>query len=92
MKKYLEEIEKIDNRVFYSMEKYSQKIIDLVEDISEKLYRYNDEINLKKESVEALNYEIDILIEIWNPKFKDDLEVLYMLNNLIDNFSNNDEI
>lgn len=67
-------IEEIYNLVFYKMEKFHQITIDLVSDVEDV---FDNEPTL--EEIGALQYKISILLEVLNPDFKDDIDVL---NNL----------
>ncbi len=62
------------------MKKYSQLIIDLVEDI-EDIMEF-DELN-KIEQLGAKSYEISGILEIINPKLQDDIKILNELLEII---------
>ncbi len=73
-------IEEISDKVYYNMKKYSQLIIDLVEDI-EDIMEF-DELN-KIERLGAKSYEISGILEIINPKLQDDIKILNELLEII---------
>ncbi len=73
-------IEEISDKVYYNMKKYSQLIIDLVEDI-EDIMEF-DELN-KIEQLGAKSYEISGILEIINPKLQDDIKILNELLEII---------
>lgn len=62
----------VSNKTFYEMEKYSQLVIDLVEDIE-------DSDLDSKEVIGSLIYDIDNVLDIINPNNIDDIKVLLEL-------------
>lgn len=70
-------IEELSNETYYNMEKYNQIVIDYVEKVEDVISEF-DETELR-----ALNYEITNLLDIYNPKFVDDVEVLNDLEKII---------
>ena len=65
-------VEMVSNKTFYEMEKYSQLVIDLVEDIE------NSDLD-NKEVIGSLIYDIDNVLDIINPNKIDDIKVLLEL-------------
>jgi hypothetical protein len=65
-------VEMVSNKTFYEMEKYSQLVIDLVEDIE------NSDLD-NKEVIGSLIYNIDNVLDIINPNKIDDIKVLLEL-------------
>jgi hypothetical protein len=62
-------VKEVSSKTFYEMEKYSQLVIDLVEEI--------EDANLDNaEERGALIYEIENVLEIIDPKRIDDIKVL----------------
>lgn len=62
-------IKEVSSKTFYEMEKYSQLVIDLIDEIEDS--------NLDNlESRGALIYEIENVLEIIDPKRIDDIKVL----------------
>lgn len=74
-----DKILKISNKVFYGMGKYSQLIIDLVQEL-ESMY---DEEFQNHENFAAKSYDITLILEIINPIRLNDIEVLNELHELI---------
>lgn len=82
-KEYLEELKKIDSEVFYNMEKYSQKTIDVVQETIEQLDRDWEEEPIERDELGAINYEIDILLEVWSKDLQFDIEILKRFDKII---------
>ena len=83
MKKHLEELRKIDSDVFTNMGKTSQKTIDIVQETIEQLDRDYEEEPIQRDELGAINYEIDILLEVWNKELEYDIEVLKRVDKII---------
>lgn len=79
MKNGKDKILEISNKVFYDMRKYSQLIIDLVQEI-ESMY---DEDFQNHEKFASKSYDIILILEIINPIRLNDIEVLNELDQLI---------
>jgi hypothetical protein len=79
MKNGKDKILEISNKVFYGMGKYSQLIIDLVQEI-EAMY---DEEYQNHENFAAKNYDIILILEIIDPIRLNDVEVLNELDELL---------
>ena len=77
----METIDDLSRDTFYNMHKYSQLIIDLVEEIEEDLQAIGE--GIQDFPTEAWGYEIDLLLEIYNPELKDDIEMLNRLKNVL---------
>ena len=81
--KYLEQLRKIDSEIFDNMGKTSQKTIDLVQETISDLDRDVEEEPIQRDELGAINYEIDILLEVWNPSLEYDIDVLKRFDNII---------
>lgn len=74
-----EKIQKISNKVFYSMQSYSQLVIDLVQEV-EQLY-INDAVS--HENCGAKSYDVSVVLEIIDPARTHDIKVLNELSELL---------
>lgn len=74
-----DKILEISNKVFYDMRKYSQLIIDIVQEIESM---YNEEYQ-NHENFAAKSYDIILILEIINPIRLNDIDVLNELDQLI---------
>lgn len=83
MNKHLEELRKIDSDVFANMGKTSQKTIDIVQETIEQLDRDYEEEPIQRDELGAINYEIDILLEVWNKELEYDIEILKRVDKII---------
>lgn len=83
MNKHLEELRKIDSDVFTNMGKTSQKTIDIVRETIEQLDRDYEEEPIQRDELGAINYEIDILLEVWNKELEYDIEILKRVDKII---------
>jgi hypothetical protein len=72
-------IQEISSKVFYDMKNYSQLIIDLVQEV-EQLYIY-DEVTY--ENCGALQYDINLVLEVIDPLKTYDIEILKSLSKLL---------
>lgn len=86
MNKYLKQLRKIDSEVYTNMGKTSQKTIDIVQETIEQLDRDVEEEPIRRDELGAINYDIDILLEVWNPKLKYDIEILKRVDKIIDDW------
>tara|TARA_S200002703_G_scaffold114471_1_gene99921 strand:- start:273 stop:587 length:315 start_codon:yes stop_codon:yes gene_type:complete len=86
MNKYLTQIEAVDYDVFHSLGDLSQKTIDLVQETLEHLDRDYNESPVERDELGAINYELDVLLEIWDKNLKDDIAILNRLNKIIHNW------
>ena len=91
MNKHLEELRKIDSDVFTNMGKTSQKTIDIVQETIEQLDRDYEEEQIQRDELGAINYEIDILLEVWNKEFEYDIEILKRVDKIIEDWYNDIE-
>ena len=88
----METIDTLTSETFYNMHKYSQLILDLVSEVENDLQAI--ERGEQDFPTEAWGYEIDLLLEIYNPELKDDIEMLNRLKDvlygkeIVDNFFN----
>jgi hypothetical protein len=83
MNKHLEELRKIDSDVFTNMGKTSQKTIDIVQETIKQLDRDYEEEPIQRDELGAINYEIDILLEVWNKELEYDIEILKRFDKII---------
>lgn len=86
MNKYLKQLRKIDSEVYANMGKTSQKTIDIVQESIEQLDRDVEEEPIRRDELGAINYDIDILLEVWNPKLTYDIEILKRVDKIIDDW------
>jgi hypothetical protein len=89
--KYLEQLQKIDSEIFKNMGKTSQKTIDIVQETISDLDRDTDEEPIQRDELGAINYDIDILLEIWNPALEYDIDVLKRFDKIIEDWRNDIE-
>ncbi len=83
MNKYLEKLQKIDSEVFYNMGEASQKTIDIIQETISDLDRDVEDEPIQRDELGAINYEIDILLEVWNPSLKYDINVLKRFDKIV---------
>lgn len=76
MNKYLQQLRKIDGEVFDNMGKCSQKTIDIVQETIEQLDRDTEDEPIERDELGAIDYDISILLDVWNPRLKYDIDVL----------------
>ena len=82
MNKYREQIEQIETEVYYNMGKYSQRLIDFIEHITERI----DTEKVYDDMLGAFQYSIDTYLEIWNPEFRNDIETLHKIDTVLINW------
>ena len=80
---YLNRLREIDSYVFETMGKTSQKTIDFVEDTIRDLDREIDDNPIERDELGAINYEISVLLEVWNPSLEHDISVLKRFDKII---------
>lgn len=80
---YLQKLKEIDDEVYKNMGKVSQKVIDIIEDTLDHLDRDVEEEPIERDELGAINYEIDVLLEIWKPELKYDIEILTKFDKVI---------
>lgn len=83
MKKYLENLKKVESDVFGNMGKTSQITIDVVQKIVHQLSRDIEEYPIQRDELGAINYNINVLLEIFNPELKYDVEILKRIYKII---------
>ena len=83
MNRYLKELRVIENEVFENMGKASQKTIDIIQETIEQLDRDYDDEPIQRDELGAINYEIDILLEVWNKELEYDIEALKRFDEII---------
>jgi hypothetical protein len=62
------------------MHKYSQIVIDYVEDAEQLLDNTEDDVS---SSIGSLGYHVDILLEVINPALEDDIKMLKELQEIL---------
>jgi len=87
MEKYLNELRKIDREIFIN--KVSQKTIDILQEINEQLDRDLKSEPIYSEELGAINYEIDILLEIWDKELEYDIKILKKVDKIISDWYKN---
>lgn len=75
-------IKKLSHDIFYKMQKYSQIVIDYVEDVEDILNIDNLEQN-NFEELGAIRYQISNLLNVINPILTEDIEMLNKLDFII---------
>ncbi len=81
-------IEELSHDTFYKMEKYSQIVIDYVEDAEHIINTdaYDREVDRQRE-IDSLRYDIDVLLEVMNPELTDDVLMLMELETLLNDLA-----
>lgn len=82
--KYLEQLREIDRHVYDNMREASQKTIDVVQETIEQLDRDVEEEPIQRDELGAINYDISILLEVWNPELEFDIDVLKRFDKIIE--------
>lgn len=72
MKDAVKEIQELETKVYYNMGKHSQLVIDLFEEITE-------DIEENSFNAGATLYNLENVLEIFDPAKKDDIEALEQL-------------
>lgn len=83
MELYLNQLKNIENDVFYNMPIVSQKTIDLIEDVIDSLSKEGEYVLVGMDDLGAISYDINILLEIWNPELEYDIEILNRINEVV---------
>lgn len=78
--KYLNELQQLDSECSDNIEKASQKTIDFVQETVNQFNRDFEEEPIQDDELGAINYEISILLEVWDPALKYDIEILKRLD------------
>ncbi len=74
MEKYLNKLRAIDT------EHAHQKTIDVIRDTTNYL---SDAAHVKEDDLYAINQGIDILLDVFNPDFTHDIELICQMDNVI---------
>lgn len=83
IKEYIDEVEKLQHNTFVHAH---QCIIDTIEQAwSELICWEKDKYIPLDELLGAMSYNIETLIEVVNPEFKKDIEILNKLLNILNN-------
>lgn len=82
--KYIKQIRELDSEVFSNMGKTSQIVIDVVQETLQQLDRDSSEEPIERDELGAINYDIGILLEIYNPKLEFDIYILKKLDLIIE--------
>lgn len=79
-------IKELSHDAFYKMEKYSQIVIDYVEEAEYCINTndYDKESDRRRE-IGSLSYNVDVLLEVINPELFDDVLILKELKVILDN-------
>lgn len=75
-------IDNISKKIFYKMDKYSQIVIDYVEEVEDILNIDNLEQS-NFEELGAIRYQITNILNVINPILTDDIEMLKKLDFII---------
>ena len=86
--KYLEQLEKINSEICNNMGKVSQKTIDVIQDTFSDLNRDTNDEPIQLYELGSINYDVSILLEIWNPALEYDIDVLKRFNKIIKDWKN----
>ena len=73
-------IRELSHDTFYDMHKYSQIVIDYVEDAEQLFDNTEDDISVY---IGSLAYHVDILLEVINPALEDDVKMLKELQEIL---------
>lgn len=84
----LTELRTIDSLVYKNMGKTSQLVIDFVQESIIDLSRDFDESPITRDELGSLSYQIDCLLEIFNPKKLFDIFILDQFKAVIDSWYN----
>lgn len=84
--KHLNELRKLDNEIYLNLDKASQKLIDIIQETMENFDIDYSQVPIKRRDLGAISYEIEILLEIWNPNLKYDIEVLKRFNEILNDW------
>ena len=83
--KYLAQLQKIESELFDNVGKPSQKTIDLVQNYI--IDFETDKEPITRDDLWAINYQIDTVLEVWNPILTYDIDVLKRFNKIISDWS-----
>lgn len=81
---FLSSLRKVENKVFTDMGKYSQLVIDFVQN-TESLFNRNGACDpvIRGDELGAIQYRINSVLEIINPERKDDIILLNELYSVL---------
>jgi hypothetical protein len=80
-------IQELSHDTFYKMEKYSQIVIDYVEEAQEILQEEDyDDINDKFRDLATLSYGTYSVLEVINPELADDINMLNELQSILEEY------
>lgn len=83
MKKYLEELRKIETEVYTNMGISSQITIDVIHDALEILDRDFDENPIELDELGQIEYEVDLILEICKEDLRFDIKILKRIEKII---------
>jgi hypothetical protein len=86
MNKYLKQIQELESDVFKNMGKHSQIVIDIVQDTEQDLNRDESKEPIRRDELGAINYQISILLEVYDPARPHDIEILKRLYKIIEDW------
>lgn len=91
MKKYLEELREIESYTFDNMGKTSQRVIDVVQETVHQLSRDVEDDPIQRDELGCIKYDIDTLLEVFNPKLEFDIGILKRVYKIISDWYNDVE-
>lgn len=77
----MRDIKELSHDVFYDMHKYSQIVVDCVEDAEQYLGVDEEDVS---SNIGSLAYHVDILLEVINPALENDVKMLKELQEILD--------
>ena len=89
--KYLKLIRELDSEIYRNMGKCSQITIDIIQAALQDLDRDVEEEPIERDELGAINYQNDILLEVFNPEKTYDIEVLKRFDKIIEDWRNDVE-
>jgi hypothetical protein len=89
---YLCQLREVERSIYENMGNVSQITIDIVQETILQLDKYDDEDEvIERDELGALNYDISILLKVFNPKLKFDIATLKKFDEIIKNWYNDVE-
>lgn len=85
---YVEELTSLERDVYNNMGNTPQIVIDMVQDVRREFARDQDESPITSDELGAAGYNIDVLLEVFNPELEYGIEVLKNLNRIVSDWEN----
>ena len=88
MLNYTERLSNIERDVYTNMDKASQKTIDFVQETKAEIDdTISDNGRITSDDLQAISYEIGILLEIWNKELHYDISILSAIDKIVNEWS-----